>query len=290
MLLVLGAAILWGTTGTAQSFATPTLSAYWIGTFRLLTAAPFLLAWVARSKGGRASLGPRALATLSWPLLLGAAACMTLYNLAFFAGVRASSVAIGTALALGSAPAWAGLLQGLVSRRAPTRLWWLGVGIAVSGLAIALLGASGAPLHAGGAALCLVAGLAYALYARLTKRLIERATASVGTPTAVVFTLAALLALPFALAIAGPPTLLARDVVVLLWLGPIGTGVAYLLFSTGLRSIASATGVALALAEPVAAFGFALLLVGERPGAVAVGGLVVVLAGLAVLVRAEIGR
>ncbi len=34
-LMVLAAALLWGTTGTAQSLAPPHLSAYWIGALRL---------------------------------------------------------------------------------------------------------------------------------------------------------------------------------------------------------------------------------------------------------------
>jgi len=45
VLMVLGAAMLWGTTGTAQSFAPPQLSSYWVGTFRLVFAGMFFFVW-----------------------------------------------------------------------------------------------------------------------------------------------------------------------------------------------------------------------------------------------------
>lgn len=44
---------------------------------------------------------------------------MTAYNLAFFAGVRSSGVAVGTAIALGIGQLWAGLLQALLLGRQP---------------------------------------------------------------------------------------------------------------------------------------------------------------------------
>src|SRR5918993_2865812 len=45
--LVLAAALLWGTTGTAQSFASPELSAGWFGALRLVVAAAFFAAYAA---------------------------------------------------------------------------------------------------------------------------------------------------------------------------------------------------------------------------------------------------
>ena len=288
VILVLGAAVLWGTTGTAQSFAPPGLSAYWIGAFRLLAAATFFTLWLLASD--RAALAPRALARLPWGLVAGAGLSMTAYNLAFFAGIRASSVSIGTALALGSGPVWAGLLQIAGRGGLPLHSWWLGVGIAVGGLVVALTSVAELRTSAGGIVLCLLAGLSYAVYARLTSALVACVPDAIGLATGAVFTLAALFAMPAAAALAGSPGVSAGDLPVLVWLGVAATGIAYLLFAGGLRHVSSATAVALALAEPVAAVGFALLLVGERPGGVALAGLGAVLVGLAVLVRAELAR
>jgi DME family drug/metabolite transporter len=278
--MVLLAALCWGTTGTAQSFAPPTLSAYWVGSLRLLVSSAFfavVLLGLRRASARRLPLVP----------VLLAGAGMAVYNLAFFAGVRATGVAVGTAVALGSGPIWGGLLQALGGQRPPLR-WWAGTALAVAGGALMVGGgASGTqPLSAWGLLLCLLAGLSYAVYALVNKQLV--AVADPAWVTFVVFTLAALIALPAAWAIAGPVQVTARDALIALYLGVVATGVAYLLFSHALRHISAATGVTLALAEPVTAFVLAVLVVGERPGLVAVGGGLLVLAGLLLVVFAEL--
>ena len=283
--MVAAAAALWGTTGTAQSFAHATLASTWIGALRLVVAGVFFTAWLAFFERGR--LTRATLATLPWPGIVLAAVCMSAYNLAFFAGVRASGVAVGTAIALGSGPMWAGTLESLVRGRSPAPRWWAGTALAVGG-GVAMIvgrGAVGA-WSAGGIGLCLLAGLSYATYALVNKTLVARAPA--GIVTGAVFSLAACVALPIAWALAGPPSLAATDVAIVCWLGVMSTGIAYLLFSHALRHISGATGVALALAEPCVAFALAVAIVGERPGGLAVGGLLGVLAGLGVVIRAEL--
>jgi DME family drug/metabolite transporter len=74
------------------------------------------------------------------------------------------------------------------------------------------------------------------------------------------------------------------------FVGCFATGAAYLLFSHALHHVSAATGVTLALAEPVVAFVLALVVVGERPGAAAFAGLVLVVLGVAVVVRAELAQ
>ena len=286
MAMVLAAALLWGTTGTAQSLAPPQLSSYWVGAWRLAVAAVFF--WPALWVGNRRSGAPGALHRLPWSGIVVAAACMGVYNLAFFAGVRACGVAIGTALALGSGPVWAGLLQACLYQAMPTRAWWLGTGVAVAGVvAMATAGGLAAGASFAGVALCLLAGLSYATYAMVNQRMV--ASASPAAVTTVVFTLAALFALPGAAFLAGRPHFQARDAAIVLWLGVVSTGVAYLLFSHALRHVSAATGVVLALAEPVTAFVLAIVVVGEHPGVVGAVGLAAVLAGLWVVVRSELG-
>ena len=191
--LVLAAAVLWGTTGTAQSFAPPQLSSYWVGALRLVASSLFFVAWLVLTE--RQALGRAAMTSLPWRGVVAAAVCMSAYNLAFFAGVRASGVAVGTAIAIGSGPVWAGILQAVVSRRPPSLAWWLGTVLAVGGGAL-MISASGAvqALTPLGVALCLAAGLSYAIYALVNKTLV--ADASAAAVTGAVFTLAALLSLP----------------------------------------------------------------------------------------------
>lgn len=106
--------------------------------------------------------------------------------------------------------------------------------------------------------------------------------------TAAIFALAAVLAVPLATALGGAPVLAMRDGLIVVWLGVMSTGVAYLLLSHALRHVSGATAVALALAEPVTAFLLALAVVGERPAPLAFVGLAAVLVGLVVVVRTEV--
>lgn len=285
--MVLAAAALWGTTGTAQSLAGGGLPAAWFGTLRLVVAALFfaLYAWATLPRG-RAGQGA---ARLPLAPVLAAGLCMAVYNLAFFAGVRQTGVALGTAVALGSGPLWAGMLQAVVTRQLPAASWWLGTGVAIAGGALmTLAGGTGATTaSAWGIALCLASGLSYAAYSLLNKSLVHGAPAA--SVTLRVFAFAALLALPTAwIDSGGAPMLSMRDLVAVGYVGVVTAGVAYLLFSHALRHISAATGVTLALGEPVVAFMLAILVVGERPAPIAFGGLLLVIAGVLVVVRAEL--
>jgi DME family drug/metabolite transporter len=282
---VLAAAALWGTTGTAQSLVPSSLSSYWVGALRLGVSGLFFVAWLGWAERG--GLRVLVLRALPWPGIAAAAVCMTVYNLSFFAGVRASGVAVGTAIALGSAPVWAGLLQAVVGRQPLGTLWWAGTAVAVAGGVLMILGGGEVVVFtAAGVALCLLAGLSYAAYTLVNKHLV--AAAPPGLITGAVFGLAAALAAPLAWSLAGPLVLRVADVAVMAWLGVMATGVAYLLFSHGLRRVSGATAVALALMEAVTAFVLAWAVVGERPGMAAVAGLCVLLAGLGLVIRAEL--
>lgn len=279
--MVLLAAVCWGTTGTAQSLAPPSLSPYWVGVLRLAVASVFFAAVLIAGRGGAPKVP-----VLHCRAVLVAGIGIAVYNLAFFAGVRATGVAVGTTVALGSGPIWTGLLQALGGQRPPAR-WWLGTLLAVAGGTLMLgSGGTAAPLSTTGIALCLTAGLSYAVYALVNERLVRQASPALAT--CAVFSVASALALPVAWVCAGPAAVTPRDVAIVGWLGVVATGIAYLLFSHALRHIAAATAVTLALAEPVTAFVLAVAVVGERPGALAVGGGLVVLAGLLIVVWAEL--
>lgn len=287
--MVIAAAALWGTTGTAQSFAPANTSPYWIGTLRMLIATLFFAAFIGwrRQRGAHLPLS-MAPATLPWLLLAGI--CMAGYNLSFFAGVKATGVAIGTAIAVGSGPAWAGLLQALAYRKPPAPIWWAGTLLAIGGGCLMVLPASGGDLRVdlAGLALCLGSGLCYAIYALVSQRLVSRAPPA--TVTLWLFAVASVVAMPTAFAISGPFSTTPSGWVLVAYLGLVSTGVAYLLFSHALRHISGASGVTLALAEPVTAFALAMFVVQERQAPSAFAGLAMVLAGLLIVVWAEARR
>lgn len=283
IVLVALAAMLWGTTGTAQSFANTSLSPYWVGTLRLAIASLFFIVYIYFSLGINKTL--QNLQQINWRHAITAGFCMAIYNMAFFAGVKATGVAIGTALAIGSGPIWAGILQ-IIMRIVPSKTWWIGTILAVcGGVLLAISQDADLKIDALGIGLCLLAGFSYAAYAILNKGLVSHTHPAV--TTFAIFTTGACIAIPAAFVVAGSLQIQANDWLIVGFLGLVSTGVAYLLFSNGLRTISAASGVSLALIEPVTAFILAILVVGERPLFSAYLGMVILLIGLAVVIRSE---
>lgn len=287
--LVVLAATLWGTTGTAQSLGAGALSPYWVGAAQLAVASLFfggLLAATALRRRARPAASPPV--HLPPRLLALASAGVAGYSICFYAGVRLTGVGVGTAVAIGSGPIWAGLIQAVLLRAPLVGLWWLGTAVSVGGGVLMVLGkGAGAAPSWPGLALCLLAGLSYASYALVNKRLVSHAPT--GWVNFGVFTGAALLALPAAGLLAGAPRWSPPALAVVVYLGVVVSGLAYVAFSSGLRHISGATSVTLTLVEPVAAFVLAIAIVGERQPVAAWAGLGLVLAGLLVVIRAELG-
>lgn len=288
IVLALSAAILWGTTGTSQHFAGGQVPPSWIGALRIAIAAVFFAVLVLATERDRAR---RPGAPGLWRRQLLAGASIAVYNLAFFAGVKLAGVAVGTMIGIGSAPLFAGALQAAITRRPPTPRWWCGTALAVAGGSAIALGDGGvAPAHPAALLPCLLAGLSYAVYTLTAKSLSLHA--SPARASLWVFGTAALIALPAAwlMAPSGASDLAAADErswLVVAWLGLVATGVSYLLFSSALRFISGATGVALALGEPLTAFTLAVLVLGEPLRAGGVAGVVLILSGLALVIRSE---
>lgn len=282
VLCVMAAAMLWGTTGTSQALAGGGLPAPWFGALRLVFAALFFVAFAAVT----GALSRHAWQGLPPLAALGAGLCMAVYNLAFFAGVQLTGVGVGTAIALGSGPIWAGLLQAVFQRQPPTVTWWGGTAVAIAGGVLLSAGGGGGLVSAPGVALCLASGLAYAVYALLNQRMLGQAPAA--SIVLAAFGVAALLALPAAALQSGAPAPGWRDLFAVAYAGVVTAGVGYLLFSHALHHLRPATAVTLALTEPVVAFGLAVTLLSEPASATAWGGLALVLAGVLGVVRAEL--
>ena len=266
---------LWGTAGTAQSFA-QNISPLWIGAFRLLVACIlFHLAYIfvkSRSKAPVANSARHSKAY--WTSIAIAGLCMGMYNLTFFNGVSMTGVAIGTATTISSAPIWAGLLQAIISRKTPEKLWWLGTACAIiGGTWMVLIQASSWHIN-------------YALYT-LTNKKLAGMDASAIMITTHTFTIAALIAVVAAIVMAGKPTVLPQSWAVIIYLAFFTTCIAYLLYTIALKYISAPTGVALALLEPIIAFLLAIFIVKEPINMLSFVGLGLIVMGLAIVLRAE---
>ena len=97
------------------------------------------------------------------------------------------------------------------------------------------------------------------------------------------FALAAILLVPV-LVTADPGDLASLEGLTLaLYLGAVPTALAYVLFARGLRRLGAGETATLTLAEPLTAAALGAIVLGERPGALAVVGAALVLAGLVAL-------
>ncbi|MDH3499358.1 MAG: EamA family transporter [Acidimicrobiia bacterium] len=270
--LILSAAVLWGTTGTAQALGPDATTPLGVGSVRIILGGSMLFAFAVI---GRRSTNLR---WLRHPATLVAAAGMAAYQPAFFSAVDRTGVAVGTLVTIGSGPIFVGLLETVITRRPPSRTWLLATAPALAGLITLGLSSGAAEVDTVGVAYALLAGFGYASYAVAASRL-----ARVG-PThesaGVIFGLAAMLLLPVAAGqnlswvVTGPGLAMTA------WLGLAATAAAYLLFSAGLRTTHAGTAATLTLAEPVTATILGVVVLSERPDAAAWLGVVLIGLGL----------
>jgi drug/metabolite transporter, DME family len=267
--------VCFGTTGTAQALGPDSASSLTVGAVRIAIGATFLLlAAMGRDRGVRVS----GMATRWWI----AGAGMALYQVTFFAGVRSTGVAMGTVIALGSAPALTGAFNWLLTRERPSRVWAIATGLAVIGVALLAGGAS--EVRITGVLLALGAGASYAAFAVASKELLT-AGVSIEYAMARIFGLGALLLVP--VLFLGDISWVAsvEGASMALWLGLVPTAIAYLAYAAGLRSIRAHEAATLTLAEPITATMLGAIVLGERPGLLQWIGAGVIFAGLVLLAR-----
>lgn len=279
ILLILLAAILWGTTGTSQALAPPGAHPLTIGALRLAVGGGgLLLLALFRGRISR-SCFRHPFITLLAALLVAA------YQLAFFAAVTITGVAVGTMVAIGSGPLFAGLFSLLIHNERPDRRWMVATTVATAGLLVLFIpvSGSGSQVKTAGVLLALAAGASYAGYTLAIKHLLP--DSSPDAVIAVVFTLGGVLLSPFLLHSDLRWAFEPGGILVVLHLGLITTSLAYLLFARGLRSVPAVHAVTLSLAEPLTAATLGILLLKERLTVSATIGMALVLAGLFVLGR-----
>ncbi|MFJ7245264.1 DMT family transporter [Kitasatospora sp. NPDC098652] len=278
---ILASALLWGTTGTAASFAPAGAPAAGIGAAALMLGGMllFLTDRAAWSLPRVCGAGER------WLLLVGAVAVVG-YPVTFYPAVTRTGVAVSTVIALGSAPVFTGLLGWLARQGRPSGRWAGATGLAVLGCAVLVLGpellGDGAAVDLPGVLLAALAGLSYAVYSLIAGRLIAAGRPAGGVMGAM-FGGAAVLVLPV-LALGPVGWLLsARGAGIVLHLGVVTTFLAYRLFGHGLRHTPAQTATTLTLAEPAVAAVLGVAALGERLPALSWCGLAVLAGGLAAL-------
>ena len=274
ILCILGAAALFGTTGTVLANGPLGVDPVSAGVVRLL-------------------IGGAGLAVLSYrhfrrilnhfrTALLGSAG-VGAYQLCFFYSTRHAGVAVATVITIGSSPLFARFIGALRRRPAPHRLWYLAALI----LSIGLVFLSSAQdlksdIEVVGVLAALIAGMSYAVYTECAAVLIEQkfdSTAVMG----VLFLGAGVLTSPFL--VFRPVAWIAtqRGVVMLAYLGIVTLTIAYVAFGKGLKQLVPTTVVMLTLLEPVVATLLAFFVLHETVSGQAWFGMLLVLVGLPII-------
>ncbi|MEU6554415.1 DMT family transporter [Streptomyces sp. NPDC046915] len=283
---MLVASVLWGTTGTAATFA-PAVGPLAIGAVAMGLGG-LLQALIAAPRIAREAPGLRAQRGV---VLLGALS-VGAYPLAFYTSMHLAGVAAGTVVSIGSAPLASAVIERVVDERRLTRRWMIGAALGLSGTVL-LCTAEAAGTHSGtgarsaaatvlGVGLGLVAGCTYALYSWAAHRLISRGVTS-GAAMGTVFGLGGLLLLPVLLLTGAPLLASSTNAAVGAYMALVPMFVGYVLFGWGLAHVPASTATTLSLLEPAVAAVLAVLVVGERLPALGWGGIALVVGCLAVL-------
>ncbi|MHB9094377.1 MAG: DMT family transporter [Eubacteriales bacterium] len=273
--LVLLAGILWGTTGTAKSFAPEIASPATVGAVRLLVGGIGLLL-LALKMGSLTEIR-----RLSIRTTILAAAGLATFQPFFFSGVEKTGVAVGTVVTIGSSPIISGILALVTRGERPQVRWFVATALSVVGCVVLFIDNSQVSVNAYGIIFSLCAGFGYALYSVASKQLIDNHDPVV--VAAAVTCTAALLLSP--VLFTGNLRWLAepRGWIVALHLGLITSTVCYFLFSRALVVLPVSTAVTLSLAEPLTAALLGILVLGEKLSLPIFVGAGLVMTGLAVL-------
>jgi DME family drug/metabolite transporter len=278
---IIAAAMLWGTTGTTQAFAPEGASPLTVGAMRLLVGGfgLLLVAFFTRSfvQGEKWDIKSAVLGILS----------VAAYQVTFFNAVLSAGVAVGTMVAISSAPVSAGILSKIILKEELSRKWFIATFLAIIGCGFLIFsGGTGAKaVSFSGILYALGAGLSYALYTLYGKILLS--TKRENAVVAVLF---------FGGAVVLSPLLFFNDVswvstnkgiITMTHLGLFATTLSYIFFARGLKTVPVSKTATLSLAEPLTAAVLGILVLGESLNMMVGIGILILFSGIAILSSGE---
>ena len=283
-LYVLAASVLWGTTGTAATFAPA------VGPLAIGAAAMGLGGLLQALTAARPITHQRAALHAQRRVVLLGGTAVAVYPLAFYTSMRLAGVAVGTVVSIGSAPLASVLAERVIDRHRLTGRWMLGAVLGLAGIVLLCLTEASRP-HPGGSAawptmlgvgLGLAAGVAYAIYTWAAHRLMRQGVTTRAAMGAV-FGLGGLLLLPVLLATGAPLTASWSNAAVGAYMALVPMLTGYVLFGWGLTQVPASTATTLSLLEPAVATVLAVMVVGEHLPTIGWVGLILISGCLAVL-------
>ncbi|WP_430883608.1 DMT family transporter [Fusibacter sp. JL216-2] len=276
---ILAAAILWGTTGTAQAFSPENSNALSVGAFRMIIGGIILLlvAMVLEKKHWHDNLRRIGQSSKLRTCLFCGGFAIAMYQPLFFTGVKETGVAFGTVLAIGSAPIFTAVLEILRGRR-PSVIWAVSTLMALIGCYLLYSGRGGVEVNVKGAMFALGVGFSYSIYVQSSKAIFEGITRL--TANAIIFASGGLLLLPIVLNVDIGWIFTVNGFAVAMHLGIVTLALAYSLFAVGLKHVPTSTAVTLTLAEPLTATILGVLLFKEVLPPLSIIGICILFIGL----------
>nr|WP_198044776.1 EamA family transporter [Lysinibacillus timonensis] len=272
-IFVLLAAMLWGTTGTTQTFLVEGISSIAVAATRSLIGGGVLLI---------AALAMRKIhfKKWSWKWTILAALTIALFQSLFFTSIRFTGVAVGTVVTIGSSPVFSGIIEWIFWKRKPSKVWGTATILAIVGCILLFVNKGEATVDPFGILLALCAGVMFAIYTNCSKQLTEKEETL--PAVAMTFTLCAILLIPFSQD--GVTWVFSeQNLYPMLFMGLATTSLAYILYLGGLEKISSSSAVTLSLAEPLTASLLGVFIVKEYLSPISWIGVAMLLGGIIVL-------
>ena len=265
------AALLFGTSGVAGQVMAPGLAPATTAGWRVVIGGGFLV--LLSAAVGQA---PWRFSLRRWSIVVGGLAFLG-FQLGFFVAVDRLGVAAATIVTIGTGPVVAGVLDRVRQRTRLRPRWWIGVTLAVAGIAV-MTGLAGMALEPLGMASAVAAGCCFPLFGDAIRTLIADRPSI--TAIATVFGAGILPAVLLLVAAGTDPFGTPGTMATLVYLGLVTTAVAYLLWSTGLAVLTLGDTVTLTMLEPVAATVLAIAVLHEPAGISTAVGMALTLGGV----------
>lgn len=279
------AAAIWGTTGTAATFA-PDVSPLAIGSAAMGIGGIMQALFAAQRISSS-----RAMIFRQWKQLLVGSVAIGIYPLAFYSSMKLAGVAIGTVVSIGFAPLVSALLEWMIDEKKPTMKWGVGATAGIMGATLLCL-AKAEPQHQAGSTVAsnailgifmgLIAACTYALYSHTAHKLMQRGIASRAAMGAL-FGVGGVLLFPVLMYTGAPFFQSWSNAAVGIYMASVPMFLGYLLFGYGLARIPASKATTLSLFEPAVATILAVIIVGEHLSLMAWHGIALIVMCLFVL-------
>jgi drug/metabolite transporter (DMT)-like permease len=275
--LLIVMAVLFAGTWVAAHWATEEIPPLTTAFLRFLVATVLLWLW-ARVTGVPIRVG-----RADFPLVAAMGVSgIVLYNLCFLYGVRLAPSSDGAVIVPGLSPVAVAVVVAIWYGIRPPRRAMAGLGLALIGLVVVIGPAmTGSPARALGDVLFVVGAVCWGIYSVLSRAATVRFHPVAATLAAAAFGAAAFA--PLALLERGWEPVRAaspRALASVLYLGALGTVVAFVAFAEGIRRIGAPRASAFIVLVPLLGEVLTFWLLGEELGGLIVGGTALVLAGL----------